>query len=76
MSEEIIIIKLGWSPYYNGSKGGVRKYHYFANGLGLSVCGHVTLTESKRKSKFIDIKRNCNQNKFCYHCKKLGFPTQ
>ena len=62
--------EIGWSPYYDGSKRTVRKYHFFPKGRHISICGHVTLTESKRKNKFIDLSNIKNPKKFCQYCIK------
>ena len=74
MSATKTILTFGWSPYYQGSKGKSRKYHFFPNGEGVSLCGHVTLTENKRKNKFIDLNLNVNEKKFCVHCVRTGAP--
>ena len=76
MTETKTVLTSGWSPYYHGSKGGTRKYHYFPNGEGASICGHVTLSEDNRKHKFLDLSANYNPKKFCHHCKKYGVPIK
>ena len=68
------ILTFGWSPRYKGSKGTSRKYHFFPKGEGVSLCGHVTLSDNKRKNKFIDLSLTVNEKKFCVHCVRDGAP--
>ena len=74
MSELKQIQTFGWSPYHNSSLGGIKRYHYFPTGRGISICGHSEITDNKRKFKFINLEEYHNPEKFCKHCIKAGAP--